>query len=345
MDAPILLPSVDALLDPTTLPGLLGRAPARVVPLGARGRSGSRFYEVLAGPEGDEARFVVKETRLAEHWLSSRTADDVGREAAALTTAELKPIHRIFASPYRAVAVEQGRTGILMEDVKPGLLDEQREPIAPAVEAAILDTLAELHAAFWESGKLPRLRWLLNAEGFLRVMGPRGHDDQDRTGDDIRAGWREALEQLPEPARTAVQWPAQGIWTSWPELPETLVHGNASLANFATMPDGRIAALDWALTGRAPCTFDIGWYLAANADRLATTGEDALAAYRIALEGRRGGAMTDAAWSLMEEAGIVCGALMLLWSKATDLVAGRDGAAEEWGWWVDRLQRWAGRVV
>lgn len=350
---PTTFPNVDSLLDPEVLEDFLGDGPVRVVPLGLAGASGSRFYEVLAGHDDAATRLIVKETRLADHWLSVRTGDDRGREAAFLTTAELAPIHGIFALPHRAVAVEPGRMAILMNDVAPWLFDDaDGAPITPEHEALLLDSLARMHAAFWESRKLSRLPWLPDAEAHLCVMGPRGLDTGYDAGapthelqDTVRAGWQEALERLPEPARTVIQWPARAILASWLELPVTLVHGDTALANFAPLPDGRLAAIDWALAGRAPCTCDVGRYLAVNGGRLTTSREELLATYRATLEGRRGGAIPDGAWDHLEEAGIVHGALSHLWALAAPRAGRRDHADPEWDWWENRLQRWAHRVV
>src|ERR1041385_3163954 len=45
----------------------------------------------------------------------------------------------------------------------------------------------------------------------------------------------------------------------------------------------------------------------------------------------------DTTWRRLEDAAIILGARMLLWSKAAALEAGRPGAADEWEWWIQRL--------
>jgi len=345
---PRVLDRVAALFDPSTLADLMDRSPVRIVPLGLLGDSGARFYEVLTGEPDDEtgspesARSILKDMRLVADRSPGRAGDERGREAAVLTASELASIHTLFTSPYRAVAREPGRYALLMDDVAGDLLSHGRGPLPPEAEARIVDGLARMHATFWESRKLRRLPWLLDAEGLLDVMGPRELDDPD---DDVRPhvreGWREALARLPEPARTRVRQPAVAIAQAW-RLPETLVHGDTRLTNFAAPGDG-LTALDWGFAGRAPCTFDIGCYLAANAGRLSTDKDVFLATYRVALEGRRGGRFDDGTWADLEEAGVVCGARMFLWKRAAALVAGGEDADAEWAWWTDRLQRWARR--
>ena len=69
--------------------------------------------------------------------------------------------------------------------------------------------------------------------------------------------------------------------------PSTFVHGNWKLGNLGTDDDGRTVLIDWESPGRAPRLSDLAWYLAINCRRLPTSKEDAIAAYREALE-RRG---------------------------------------------------------
>lgn len=335
------------MLDTERLASLLeAETPVAVEPLPTTlGYSGARFYRATAdGADG----FLVKETVLAEDWFSHRTEDRVGREARALLAPELELVHEIFALPYRAVATEPGRIGLLMEDVSPWLLPDERAPIDPDHEGLILDTLAQLHAAFWRAPELERLGWLQGPSDFLHIMGPRGHDEEEERGgsarrvnEAIRAGWREAHTRLPDPIRRALWRPAAEIAAPWADLPHTLVHGDSKVANFAVLPDARLCALDWAFVGRAPCTFEIGWYVAVNAPRLAGSKADTFRRYRTRLEGHLGRALDDALWERLQEAGVVCGALMLLWSKASAVAAGRNGAEAEWAWWEARLAAWA----
>ncbi|HEY7728921.1 MAG TPA: phosphotransferase [Candidatus Eisenbacteria bacterium] len=78
-------------------------------------------------------------------------------------------------------------------------------------------------------------------------------------------------------------------WSAERDLPRTLLHGDAKVANFALMPDSRVAELDWALVGAGPASVDLGRYLAVNASRLARPKEEAVARYRTLLAERLGG--------------------------------------------------------
>ena len=190
----------------------------------------------------------------------------------------------------------------------------------------------------------------MQPKDFFHIMGPLGHDEPDGVGGSarevdksVRDGWRTALDLLPSHLARAITGSPQEIWNRWSHLPTTLVHGDTKIANFAVMPDKRLCLLDWAFVGLAPCTFDLGWYIAVNAPRLTDTKEDTLARYRVKLEQHLGRQIDDAMWRDLEEAGVVCGALMLLWSKASGVKSDREGADQEWRWWVKRLGDWAAR--
>ncbi len=177
-------------------------------------------------------------------------------------------------------------------------------------------------------------------------MGPLDHTASEGTlAHDlvakIDAGWSEARERLPRQiARSLVRAPAI-IMSRWQHLPCTLIHGDAKVANFARAQDGSLCLLDWAFVGWAPCTFELGWFLAVNASRLAESKAQVIGKYRALLAAYRQRDIDDTLWSSLVEAGLVCGALMLLWSKALALAVGRLGAEQEWDWWVAKLEPWA----
>lgn len=344
-------PSVDDLIHPDSLARILEASSIRVNPTSTGGYSGADFFEVLAEDAHDNRnRFVLKITRLAEDWFSRRTGDLVGREAMALLDPGLEELAQVLHLPYRAVAVEDGRLAILMDDVSDGLLPDERKPLASDAEALIIDRLARLHALFWEDPRLESMEWLHTSADFLHVMGPLGHDDNPAVADlpiqsAVREGWKTAADLLPNDTHDALRRSPDQIAADWSDLPHTLVHGDTKVANFAILPDERLCALDWAFVGRAPCTCDIGWYIAVNASRLTGTRESTLALYRSRLETHLGCRLGERLWGRLEESGIVCGALMLLWSKATGVQKGREGADPEWAWWMDRLSRWTHRIT
>ena len=84
---------------------------------------------------------------------------------------------------------------------------------------------------------------------------------------------------------------------------------------------------------------DLGWYLAVNATRLSGSKEQTIARYRTMLELALERRLPDPLWSALLDAGILTGAMMLLWSKAAALESGGERARQEWDWWIERLGR------
>ena len=150
-------------------------------------------------------------------------------------------------------------------------------------------------------------------------------------------GWASALSRLPAPVAQHLSRPGLEWERQWADLPRTLLHGDVKVANFALAPGERVAAFDWAMAGAGPCTIDLGWYLAVNASRLTGPKDQIIAGYRSLLEIALGEPLQDSLWKRLTSVAIVCGARMLLWSKALGLDVARPGAREEWTWWVDRL--------
>ena len=93
--------------------------------------------------------------------------------------------------------------------------------------------------------------------------------------------------------------------------------------------------IDWTYCGEGPICFELGWYLALNAARLPHTREDAISAFRAALEAQ---GITTSEWWERQLSLCLLGTLVLFgWEKAL----GSDG---ELGWWCDRAREGARRL-
>ncbi len=318
-----------------------------IEPIDTDGFSGAEFSRIkLLHSEGRETILILKEVNLNEDWFSFRTGDTLGREAAILNVPELESIFEIFSLPYHKIGTIPSQIGLLMEDVSGGLFPNERIELDQRDQDLILDKLAELHARYWESPIMESLSWLHQMEDFIYIMGPQDH--LNYTGNwakslpqMVKESWEMAMTLLPDHLQELFLLPAGDIIRPWKDLPRTLVHGDAKIANFAKGRDGRLCLLDWAFAGHAPCTFDIGWFLAVNASRLADSKEAVLLKYRSMLETHLGFTLDEELWQQLEQAGIVTGAFMLLWSKARGVKNGRAGANEEWEWWINRLEAWS----
>jgi hypothetical protein len=348
---PLRLESLELLEDPRTLARLIdpfattqeieSRVRIDREPLSTPGFSGSTHERLVVTLGAARGAFVLKRTDLDLTWVAQRTADREGREALLLMDAELAGVWQTFACPYRAFATAPGRLALLMDDLTDRLFPDRREALGEAEEAALIDALASLHARFWDHAALDR-PWLAHPTQFATLIGPEAFEEEADRGNPspvfqrAHHGWRIAFERLP-PAVAATLREPRRFAAACESLPRTLVHGDVKVANFARLPDGRVAAFDWQLVGAAPAAIDMGWYLAVNASRLARSRAEWLARYRECLERHRGGAIGDAEWKHQCTVALWGGASMLLWSKALALEGGEAARLEEWAWWCDQL--------
>ena len=294
--------------------------------------------------------FMLKHTRLNADWLSLRTNDTIGREAALLDEKRLSKVWESIHCPYLAFAMEEGEIAMLMNDLSEYLFPDVREPIDIKAETTILYTLASLHAAFWESPEIKKINWLGQPNQYLEVLGP-GRQAADAFAlppaellTNINRGWEIAFDILPGDIKSMLLQPAEKILEHWKGLPFTLLHGDTKIANMALMPDGSIAAFDWAFVGRGPCSIDLGWYIAVNATRLARTKEQVISTYRAFLESRLQYAIEEKIWLKMIDLAVFTGAKMLLWSKGIAYATGTEKGKNEWDWWIQKLKMVAGHI-
>lgn len=345
---------IDALTDRDALATLLGPISGvereALIP-NAAGFSNSRHELLHVRREGSPPMTLrLKRTHIGRDWIARLMRDEPpGREAALLAEPKLAAAWDAFARPHLAYAVEGSEVGLLMEDHSAHVLPDVREPIARELEERLLGAIATLHARFWESPALS-LPWLARAEGFAEVLGPVQARDEEalRTApasirNGVRAGWEDALRLLPPEVALRLQRPSDEAWARWADLPRTLIHGDSKVANFAFLPEGRVAAFDWTNLGAAPATLELGWYVAVNGTRLTRGKDELIARYRELLEARLGRTLDAALWERMVDAAIYSGARMLLWSKALGLRENTDYRRSDWAWWVEKLERWCAR--
>lgn len=345
---PRRLPSVELLKDARELQTQFGSfIDLTIEQIDTDGFSGAEFSRIrLLHSAGRETNLILKEVNLKEDWFSFRTNDTLGREAALLNVPELDSLFEMFFLPYHMVGITPSKIGLLMEDVSDGLFPSERIELDQRDQDFMIDKLAELHATYWESPIMESLPWLHQMEDFIYIMGPQNHLNYTGNWGNslpqmVKESWEMAMTLLPCRLQELFLLAASDITRQWEDLPRTLVHGDTKIANFAKGRDGRLCLLDWAFVGHAPCTFDIGWFLAVNASRLSESKEAILHKYRSMLEVHLGYALNEELWQRLEQAGIVAGAFMLLWSKARGVKGGRAGAQKEWEWWINRLEAWS----
>ncbi len=315
-------------------------------PIGRLGHSGATHERLQVQLQnGDRLALVLKRTQLSDDWTAFASGDGLGREVQLLRTSALGAVWDAFANPYVACAVEPDQIGLLMDDLSGHIWPDRvgvsaQRPILEPEEDAVLGALGRLHARYWQSEALT-LPWLLQPPIRFNLMGPHASwRERLPHGHQISRGWAAALSHLPGPVAELLTTPPEQLFRRYADLPRTLLHGDAKVPNFALLPDGRVAALDWAWVGVGPPTIEVGWYLAINGGRLARPRDAVLGRYRQLLEAELRTALSNDLWDRLVGIGVLCGAVMLLWEKALALEeAPSPRIAAEWQWWVDALVR------
>ena len=341
---------LDRLADLTD-PAALGALSVHEEPLSTVGFSGATHRRLVVVSHSGETRcYVLKLCDPAREWTAIRTGDRAGREWSLLAERALDGVWDVFVSPYVAYAVEGDRSGLLMEDLGAHVFPDVREPIARSHEDELLTALARLHARFWDSPALST-SWLGRASSTSEIILPTVLDDiaalalmPPALRERLRLGWDAALTRVSARAADMLRCPARVVQEAWADLPQTLLHGDVKVANFATLPGRGVAAFDWALVGVGPSTTDLGWYLAVNASRLAREKEAVIARYRELLERELARELGDALWARLEDAAVIYGARTMLWSKGAQVAAGSQAAQAEWDWWASRVEHAAERA-
>src|SRR4029077_9009553 len=223
---------------------------------------------------------------------------------------------------------------LLLRDVSTALIPSGSEPIELDVHRQFIEHMAAFHAAYWGFRDHADLFPFAHHYVFLTptmaaLEAATTHADPVPLA--VASGWQRIDDRHPGDARrlralVEDPWP---LVTALRAGPQTLVHGDWKLGNLGS--DGsRTILLDWDRTGEGSALVDLAWYLAVNCDRLPETKEDAIGAYRAALESA--GVETGSWWDAQLAAALSGAFLQLCWDKAED--------AGEFGWWSDRLAEW-----
>jgi hypothetical protein len=340
----VRLTGADDAIDPEKLARLVGPVRSlsctRLTTSGYSTAQHDRLEITLAS--GATRRLVVKRVP-ATDWTAHRTGEQLGREALLLGEPALAAVWEPIECPYLAYWSGDGEIGLVMDDLSPFLLPDVRAPLSEDQEERLLVALAELHAQFWSSPALD-LPWLARAQHYAGFLDSPSASSDSLIGlpvalrERVRLGWAAASRHVPASIAAALARPAADVARDWITLPRTLLHGDVKVANFAIMPSRQVAAFDWAMLGTGPATVDVGWYLGVNASRLARPKDKLLARYRLLLTERLGSPLHETLWDSLSRVAVICGARMMLWSKALALEANGPGSRDEWKWWMEHLE-------
>jgi hypothetical protein len=312
-------------------------------PMKTVGFSGTVFERLrLDLVDAGRIALVLKHVHPEQDATVWRTGQVAAREARLLAERRLDAIWDVFDAPYLAYAVDGDVSSLLMRDLSDHLFPDVRTPINADHEEILIDSLARLHAAFWERSDCA-FPWLAKGEFVYTFLVPGEIEREEARGrrhplfSAVKEGWELALSMSPAVVGSLLNTPPSDLARYTDGLPRTLLHGDAKIANFALLPNGIVSAFDWAIVAEGCPSADIGWYLAVNASRLARSKEDLLDLYRRRLAAHRGVDLSDQLWRKIVAAAVLGGGMVLLWNKALNLKKGLTGAEAEWNWWVTAL--------
>lgn len=282
----------------------------------------------------DGDRYVVKHLDHRHDWIMRATGDLTARPIEVWRLGLLDEIPDSIDSTMVGAAWD-GRAGaILMHDVREWLLPEGDAEIPLEQHLRFLDHMAEFHAAFWgwrdDVGLAPLSNRYLS---FHHRLLPETEAAFGGTAavptKFVPEGWARFPERSPAVAELAFRLHdnIDVLIDALARTPATFIQGDWKAGNLGSHPDGRTILLDWAVPGEAPPCSEILWYLCLNRARLPHSKEDAIAAFRTALE--RHGIDTAPWWD--RQLGLChLGEMVLFgWEKAL-------GDDEELEWWCER---------
>ena len=302
------------------------------------GWSGARLTRLRRGDES----FVLKRTSWATDWIARATRDHSLREAFLATgQASLPPEVR---APYLGAAADGTAAAILMPDLTGTLIawDSSGEgPIDLATLDRVLDGMAALHARPWATDDWPWCPLRERVELLTRVSAERYRADGLPVGQRFLDGW-EAFNRLAPPEAVdlirRLTADTRPLLEALAGLPVADLHGDLKLANIGSMPDGRVAMIDWQLVSRAPVAVELGWFLVSNVASLPEPPEAVIARYRSAADAR-GVELGD--WDAQVDNAWIIGLLLRGWRKGLDAKRGTPtgwgvSGADDLAWWCAR---------
>ncbi len=179
---------------------------------------------------------------------------------------QLQPeISSLAPKAYHAAYYPGGRFLLIMEDLEASGMTPYWAHHDCSVEhaGAVVDTLAELHATYWNSERFGQdLGWVRPR---LQKFGRKWH----------RRSFIEARRQYPETElgsglpkfvhKLLKTWSEsdEAVYRYWASLPSTVLHGDSHLGNTYSAPDGTAGFFDWQVIFRGHGLRDLAYFLTA----------------------------------------------------------------------------------
>ena len=161
--------------------------------------------------------------------------------------------------------------GLVLEDLRlaDATFENVLSRITPDDTATLLDQLATLHAAYWESPRFEGdLDWVLpHTSGPIFDLFSKDGGVAPLVEHEIatHAFKRELMQSTGETV-ASLQAKVVRVQAHQATLPRTLLHGDAHVGNTYRLPDGRRGYLDFQLAARGFCMHDVSYTIVTSLD-------------------------------------------------------------------------------
>jgi hypothetical protein len=282
-----LFTSVDEMLVPAVLSALESRSvhSIRRVPVRqAEANSGSRFYQVETN-NGTGPRYILKRTEPSPYLPPSY--NDPNRSVAVWQHDILDRLPPAIEHAMVACSHDGAGYAILMRDVSETLMPGDRG-FSSVDHARFLDTMATMHAIFWEDPHL-KSSPLASGDPAYLLLEPGAE------------GWafveKFLVTDVAQVVRSLLVDP-RPLYKALMQYPATLVHNDLWWANLGIIRSEvmRVVILDWDFASLAPPAVDLAHYIGENAGLLPDSDQAIVAAYRALLAQRLGSRFDDRWW-------------------------------------------------
>ncbi|MCY3505483.1 MAG: phosphotransferase [Chloroflexi bacterium] len=290
----------------------------------------SCFYEEFSG-EVPVALPRVYHSDFDRHAVSDR-------QKGTMSLANRLPqplLPRVTRMALWAAGRRKRRYVLLLEDLGDATSGDQLAGTDTEACAVVLRSIAEMHAALWESPALEGHYWLVPLAGdsrvrqsmFLEMGGTFRERHPELFDDDFERlfGWVgengvETIERMQQ------------------EAPETLVHGDLRLDNLVFRGDEPVF-FDWQAIRRGPAAYDVAWFLSGASDDLTPADEaELLRTYHAALEEHGVSGYPFEAFERHYRLGLLATVQTLGLLTILDIGVGENRGADMARAWVRRLR-------
>ncbi|EQA98382.1 phosphotransferase family protein [Sphingobium baderi] len=171
---------------------------------------------------------------------------------------------QVFASAFDS---ESGTLALVMEDLRVRGIRFPNVTVPVALDSIsdLIDTLARLHARYWQSARLSGdLSWVQShMAGPLHDMFHKPDMVPAMIAEQVRTEQfkREMVQRLGLTVEQLYDG-FRAVQAHQARLPQTILHGDTHIGNTYLLPDGRGGLLDWQLFVRGYCMHDVGYLIA-----------------------------------------------------------------------------------